>query len=172
MVDNAHILIDTDLITPIDNIETFVMTTNWHYERMNSHELVIHIKGQYCEYQVTILWIEQNDILHIAFSFSVGLSRELMPAPRENALLKLISLMNESLQMGHFDLWREENAIVWRCGQFLSEHHVSTDNLSRLFRMAIDTCERHYPAFQFVLWAGHNPVDALHLVLFETVGEA
>ncbi len=172
MVENAHIVINADSFSPIDDIETFVMTTHWHYDRMNSHELIIHIKGQYCEYQVTNTWIEHSDILHTAFSFSIGLSKEIMSAPREHALLKLLSLMNESLQIGHFDLWREENAIVWRYGQFLSEHHLSSDSLSRLFRMAIDTCERHYPAFQFVLWAGHSPVDALHFVLFETIGQA
>ena len=172
MTENIQILIDTHLLSPIDDIENFIMTTNWCYERISNRELVINIKGQYCEYHATIAWIEQSDILHLAFSFSVGLSRDTLSVSREHSMLKLLSLMNENLQIGHFDLWREENAVVWRYGHFLSEQNLSTDNLSRLFRTAIEICERHYPAFQFVLWAGHSPVDALHFILLETVGEA
>jgi hypothetical protein len=172
MTENTQILVDCHSLSPIDDIENFVMTTNWHYERISSHELVVNIKGQYCEYQVTISWLKESDLIHLAFSFSIGLSKEAMPQHRENSLLKLLCLMNETLQIGHFDLWREENAIVWRHTQFLFGNALSQDDLSGLFRMAIDTCERHYPAFQFVLWAGHSPVDALQFVLFETVGEA
>lgn len=173
MTENVEIRINDMLdMTPIDDIETFVMTTNWRYERINTHEIIINIKGQYCEYQVTISWLEHSNIIHFAFSFSIGLSKEPMSPSREHSLLKLLCLMNEASQIGHFDLWREENAIVWRHGQFLFNKHVSTDDLSHLFRTAIDVCERNYPAFQFVLWAGHSPVDALHFVLFETVGQA
>ncbi|MFT6071607.1 MAG: hypothetical protein ACJARD_000491 [Alphaproteobacteria bacterium] len=172
VADTQDLAMDTDLLTPIDDIETFVMTTSWRYERLSSHELVINFKGHYCEYQATIVWIEHTNILHLAMSFSVGLSKEPMTSTKEHTLLKLLSLMNESLQLGHFDLWREENAIVWRYGQLLSDSALSHDTLSYLFRTAIDTCERHYPAFQFVLWAGHSPADAMQFVLFETAGEA
>ena len=41
-----------------------------------------------------------------------------------------------------------------------------------LMKAAIDACERYYQAFQFVLWAGKSPREALDAVLFETEGEA
>lgn len=159
-------------LNPIDELETFVLGTNWGYDRLSASEIVISLKGQYCEYHVTASWIEHSNILHFAFSFSVGLSKEPMTETREHGLLKLLSLMNESLQIGHFDLWREENAIIWRHGQMLENGSLSHDSMSYLFRLALDTCERNYPAFQFLLWAGHNPYDALRFVLFETAGEA
>ena len=37
---------------------------------------------------------------------------------------------------------------------------------------AIESCERYFQAFQFVVWAGKDAVEALEGVLFETVGEA
>jgi hypothetical protein len=172
MTEHTHIIVNSDTTSPIDDIENFIITTSWHYERISSHELVVNIKGQYCEYHATIAWLEHSNILHIALSFSIGLSREPLPLAREHSILKLLSMMNESLQIGHFDLWRNENAIVWRYGHFLTDHNLSTDNLSKIFRTAIKICEQHYPAFQFVLWAGHTPADALHFVLLETVGEA
>lgn len=169
----THIQIETHNINPIDDIESFLMTTNWRYERISSHEMVINIKGQYCEYHITIAWLEHTDIIHSAVSFSIGLSSQTLPMNQEYALMKLLCLMNETMQVGHFDLWREENSIVWRHSHLLSENvALLPSTISRLFKMAIDGCERHYPAFQFVLWAGHNPDDALRCVLFETVGEA
>jgi len=170
--DNVLEMPETTLDSPIDALETFIMTTNWHYDRISSHEMIVNIKGHYCEYQATIVWLEHTNVLHFALSFSIGLSKEPMIEKKEYALLKLLSMMNEGLQLGHFDLWREENSIVWRYGQIISDNQLSIDMLNYLFRTAIDTCERHYPAFQFVLWAGHSPAEAIQFILFDTIGEA
>jgi hypothetical protein len=170
---DKHTQIEPQNISPIDDMESFLMTTNWRFERVSSHEIVVNLKGQYCEYHITIAWLEQNDILHIAFSFSIGLSSETLPMKQEYSLMKLLCLMNESMQVGHFDLWREENSIVWRHAHALSDNYpLIPTTISKIFRLALESCERHYPAFQFVLWAGHSPIDALRCVLFETVGEA
>jgi len=39
-------------------------------------------------------------------------------------------------------------------------------------RQAVGECDRFYPAFQFVIWGGRNPEDALAASLLETQGEA
>ena len=57
---------DVLLITPIDDIETFILTTNWQYDRLTPHEIVVNFKGSYCEYQITIIWLEHTNILHLA----------------------------------------------------------------------------------------------------------
>ena len=41
-----------------------------------------------------------------------------------------------------------------------------------LIESAIDECERFYPVFQFVLWGGKSPAEALAASLIETRGEA
>ena len=41
-----------------------------------------------------------------------------------------------------------------------------------LLKVALDACDRYYQAFQFVLWAGKTPREALEGAMFETVGEA
>ena len=38
--------------------------------------------------------------------------------------------------------------------------------------IALQECNRFYPAFQHVIWAGKSPRDALDSALFETAGEA
>ena len=37
---------------------------------------------------------------------------------------------------------------------------------------ALDTCERYYRAFQFVVWAGKSAREAIDSVMFETLGQA
>jgi hypothetical protein len=41
-----------------------------------------------------------------------------------------------------------------------------------LLKVAVEACDRYYQAFQFLLWAGKSPADALASAMFETVGEA
>jgi hypothetical protein len=37
---------------------------------------------------------------------------------------------------------------------------------------ALHACERYYPAFQFVVWAGKSAHEAMSAAMFETEGEA
>ena len=37
---------------------------------------------------------------------------------------------------------------------------------------AIHVCERYYPAFQFVVWAGKSAAEAMSAAMFDTEGEA
>jgi hypothetical protein len=41
-----------------------------------------------------------------------------------------------------------------------------------MFASAVQTCERYYPAFQFVVWAGKTAAEAMNAALFDTAGEA
>src|SRR3978361_92085 len=46
------------------------------------------------------------------------------------------------------------------------------EQLNDLVEVAISESERFYPAFQYVVWAGKTPADALTASILETVGEA
>jgi hypothetical protein len=41
-----------------------------------------------------------------------------------------------------------------------------------LLRAALEACERYYQSFQFVVWAGKSPDEALAATLLETQGQA
>ena len=42
----------------------------------------------------------------------------------------------------------------------------------RLIGLAIETCERYYPAFQFAAWGGKTAEEAIEASLLDTVGSA
>jgi hypothetical protein len=41
-----------------------------------------------------------------------------------------------------------------------------------MIQAALETCERYYQAFQYVVWAGKRAEDAIATALFETEGHA
>ena len=49
---------------------------------------------------------------------------------------------------------------------------LTVEERNRLVDIALSECERFYPAFQFVIWGGKPPNDAVQAALLETVGEA
>src|SRR5215475_1898832 len=49
---------------------------------------------------------------------------------------------------------------------------LKPEQLNDLVEVAISESERFYPAFQYVVWAGKSPTDALTASILETVGEA
>ena len=49
---------------------------------------------------------------------------------------------------------------------------VAVEQLEDLVDIAISECERFYPAFNFLLWGGKTPDEALEAAMLETVGEA
>ena len=79
------------------------------------------------------------------------------------SVLKLLASLNETMAVGKYDLWREK--ILLYGAMIRSSQKIVTDYFVRIFRLAIDTCERNYSAFQFVLWAGQSPHEAIQNVI-------
>ena len=52
------------------------------------------------------------------------------------------------------------------------EGNMSLAAAELLVESAIEECERFYPVFQFVLWGGKTPSDAIAAALIDTQGEA
>ena len=49
---------------------------------------------------------------------------------------------------------------------------ASTAQCESMLTGAIHACERYYPAFNFVVWAGKSPQEAMAAAMFDTDGEA
>jgi hypothetical protein len=49
---------------------------------------------------------------------------------------------------------------------------ASSGQCEAVLSTALDSCERYFPAFQFVVWSGKSAREALDSAMFETAGEA
>jgi hypothetical protein len=153
---------------PLDLVERLASLNDWSFDRDSDDELSVSVTGGWADYHVAITWLAEVESLHIACAFDLR-----VPDRRRNEVMNLVSLVNEQLWLGHFDLWSRENVVMYRHALLLSGGAEPTEEQAAgLIKAAIDACERYYQAFQFVVWAGKNAREALEGALLETVGEA
>lgn len=153
---------------PVDVIEHVAASNEWSFERTGDDEIAISVAGSWTDYHISFSWMEEYEALHLACAFDIKVAE-----PRVNEVLRLLSLINEQLLMGHFDLWRQEGAIMYRQSLLLAGGAEPTSRqVEVLLSSAIEACETYFQAFQFVVWSGVTAREAMESVLFETVGQA
>ena len=96
-------------------------------------------------------------------------------AEKRSAIHEALGLINEQLWLGHFEMWSASGLIVFRHATILDAREsegLSLEQAEAIAEAALEECERFYPVFQFVLWGGKSPVEAISAALIETAGEA
>ena len=153
---------------PVDVIEQVAHANEWAFERAGDDEIAISVAGNWTDYHISFSWMEDFEALHLACAFDLK-----VPPHRQDEIQRLLARINEKLVVGHFDLWRKEGAVMFRHSLLLSNGLDATSGQAeRMLAMALESCERFYQAFQFVIWADKSAEDALAATMFETVGEA
>lgn len=153
---------------PLDVVEQVVASKDWAFERLGDHEIAAEVVLLGCAYRLWFAWCDERQALHFSCAFDLR-----VPAARRGALYELLAAINERLWIGHFDLWSDSGMVVFRQTMPLrGAPAVVTDQLEDLAGFALAECERHYPAFQFLIWGGKSPTEALAAAMFETMGEA
>ena len=153
---------------PLDVVERLASLRDWIFDRAETDEMSVSVSGRWTDYHVAFTWIEDVEALHVASAFDLK-----VPERRRLEILKLVTLVNEQLWIGHFDLWSTDSVVMFRHSLLLTGGVAPTQpQCAALMKAAIETCERYFQAFQFVLWAGKPAREALDAVLFETEGEA
>lgn len=155
-------------INPVDMIEHVASHNQWEFERSSDDEICLTVSGVWTDYNVSLSWMEDFEALHLACAFDLK-----VPENRIWETTKLLSLINEQMLIGHFDVWMKEGTVMFRQTLMLNGGAVPTgEQLECLMVSALEACERYYQAFQFVVWAGHEAEKAIEGALFETHGSA
>lgn len=152
---------------PVDMIEFVAASNDWTFERSGEDEIAMTVEGRWADYHVSFSWMEEFEALHLACAFDIK-----VPDARVNEVIRLLSHVNGQVLMGHFDLWRQEDVVIFRQSLLLAGGAEPTNQqVEVLLSSALDACESYYQAFQFVVWSGMAAKAAMEVVLFETVGE-
>jgi len=164
-------LIDVDAdrqAHPVDMIERIATLNDWSFDRTGDDEITISVDGSWSDYHVSLTWMGELESLHLACAFDLK-----VPDRRRAEVHHLLTLVNEQLWLGHFDLWSDEGVVAYRHTLLLAGGaEASAAQCEALLEAALEACERHYQAFQFVIWAGKSAKEAMEVVAFETVGQA
>jgi hypothetical protein len=153
---------------PVDVVERLAAVNEWSFARASDDEVTLVVAGRWTDYQVSFTWMPEIEALHLACAFDLR-----VPERRRPEVTELAALVNEQLWVGHFDAWFKDGIIMFRHALVLTGGVAAADaQCEALLGIALNACERHYQAFQFVVWAGKNPREALESSVFETRGEA
>jgi len=153
---------------PLDVVERMAAGNNWPFERAGEDEIGLVVTGRWTNYQVSFTWMGDIEALHLACAFDLK-----VPEARLTEVQRLIGLINEQLWIGHFDVWTQNGAIMFRHALVLAGGIAASGRqCEAVLGTALDSCERYFPAFNFVVWAGKSPREAMESAMFDTAGEA
>ncbi|HIJ37485.1 MAG TPA: hypothetical protein HPP80_01195 [Rhodospirillaceae bacterium] len=153
---------------PLDLVEQFVSANDWPFDRRSEDEMAVEVPGRWCDYSLYFAWREDIGALHFTCAMDMKVQ-----AIKRGHLHELLAAVNERLWLGHFGLWADEGVPMFRHAVLLRGlMGASMEQIEDLVDIALSECERFYPAFQFVIWGGKSPDEAISAALLDTVGEA
>ncbi|MEM7568807.1 MAG: YbjN domain-containing protein [Pseudomonadota bacterium] len=156
------------LANPLDSVEELFEANEWSFEREGDEEITAVVPSGWCDYQLRFFWRQAEGVLQAVNMFDLK-----VPEAKRGPICETLALINERLWMGHFESWTDGDALLYRHATFLDElAQLSPNHAHALVQTAVGECDRFYPVFQFVLWAGKSPAEAVEAAMLDTVGNA
>ncbi|MEN9856271.1 MAG: hypothetical protein RLZZ157_1397 [Pseudomonadota bacterium] len=155
---------DADIL---DVVEAVLSAETKAFERLDEE---VHFAAAitYCDLHGIFLAREDAPSLALRLIFDLK-----APRMRRADIASLLALLNEALWLGHFELSSDDNTLSWRMVvPMIGRDGPEPAEVAAILAAGVDACERFYPAFNFLLWAGKTPEEAAEAALFETAGEA
>jgi hypothetical protein len=153
---------------PIEMLAAYCEAHGWDHDRVNEDELVATVQGSWASYEVRAIWRQQDQVLQLIILPDVRVVED-----KRSAIYEALSLINEQIWLGHFEHWSSSGSIIFRHALLLGQNDgLTLGQAETILETAIDECERFYPVFQFVLWGGKTPAEAISASMIETRGEA
>jgi len=152
----------------MDVVEQTLLAADWACER--SEEGLIHCASltRWGEFGGMFAW--RDEPASLTFSLTLDLRA---PHVKQTAISDLLRRINERLWLGHFDYWNEDGVAVFRHTiPMLDRIAPDPGEVAAILAAALDAADQFLPAFNFVVWAGKTPEEAVTAVVFETHGEA
>lgn len=162
------LILDRDTANPLEVLEQLAGFRDWPFDRRADDELAVEVPGRWGDLGLYFAWSPEISALHISCSYNLR-----VPEGRKPQVYELMAQCNEKLWLGHFAVWAEEGLPMFRYALLVDpKSHASPDRLEDVMDVAVSECERFYPAFQYVIWGGKTPPEAIELAMLDTAGEA
>lgn len=153
---------------PLDVVEAVLEAAGWPCDRDDEGTLQVVAETRWGDMGALFAYRPEPSAIH----FSLTLDVKAMAAKR-TAIAELVMLANERLWIGHFDFWAEDGVIIYRYTfPMEGREEVTHGEVRAVLAAAVSAADRFMPAFNFLVWAGKSPREAMDAVMFETQGEA
>lgn len=153
---------------PVEMLAALFEARGWAHEFVSDDELTGEVQGSWASYQLRAVWRAEDSVLQLLCLPDIR-----VPDDKRGAMFEVLGLINEQLWLGHFDIWSNNAMLLYRHGLLLGDDGLlSLSQAQMLIEVAVEECDRFYPAFQFILWGDKSPAEALASALVDAAGEA
>lgn len=152
---------------PMDLVEQVICDQGWNFSRVQDDEMAAEYRGKWCDYSLHFIWSHEVSAFHFTCAFDVYIPRE-----KQELVYQLLALLNDKLWLGHFSILQDEGLPMYRHSLPLRGSFMSSEQVEDLLEISLSECERFYPTFQYVVWGGKQPLEALQAAMIDPVGEA
>ena len=157
-----------DESAPVEMLAALFEARDWPFEYAGEDEISAEVKGSWATYQVQAIWRAEDHVLQL-----LCLPEVRVPEGKRAAMYEALTLINEQLWLGHFDMWSNGGVVLFRHGLMLGEEGLlGPAQAQMVVEAAIEECDRFYPVFQFILWGDKTPSEALAAAMVDAAGEA
>ena len=159
-----------DDAAPVDMLAQLFEARGWACERAGDGEIIASATGSWAQYEISGVWRSEDQVLQFLTFPDIKVATE-----KRQAIYESLGLINEQLWLGHFEMWSGSGILVFRHATILDTRDsdgLSLEQAEAIVEAAMEECERFYPVFQFVLWGGKSPTEAIAAALIDTHGEA
>ena len=162
------IIHDAANLDALDVIEGVLDGAGFPYERDEDEAVQCGVNTRWGEMGGLFARRDAPPAVHVSITLDVKVQ-----SARKTQIAQLIMMANERLWLGHFDYWQEEGVIMFRHALPLLDREAPTQGeIKAVLLAATEGIDRFVPAFNFVIWAGKTPEEAIEAAMFETAGEA
>jgi len=153
---------------PVEMLAALCEARGWSYDYAGDDEVTAEVQGSWASYQLRGIWRADDHVLQL-----ICLPDIRIPDDKKAPMFEVLSLVNEQMWLGHFDVWSNGMVLLYRHAMLLGDDGLlSLAQAQTALEAAIDECDRFYPAFQFILWGDKSPAEALASALVDAAGEA
>ena len=153
---------------PVEMLASLFEARGWPFEFVSDDEISGQVQGSWANYQLRGIWRSEDNVLQLLCLPDIRVAED-----KRLAMFEVLGMINEQLWLGHFDVWSNGSVLLYRHGLMLGDEGLlSISQAQMLIEVAVEECDRFYPAFQFILWGDKSPADALAAALVDAAGEA
>ena len=142
---------DTEIgVDPLDVVEHVLNAENLAFDRTDDGDLAFALTGDWKDYELWFAWRPEADCLQLCLSLDVRIAKS-----KRAAAYELVSLINQRVWLGHFEVWPEDGEIVFRHAMALSTGDRPTlAQAASMIDAAVESADRFFPAFDFMKKGG------------------
>jgi hypothetical protein len=158
-----------EAVDPMEMVEAVIATDDrFACERAEDGDVHFTFKSAWGE---ALGYFSYRDELP-ALLFTLGFELQAPPSRHAEAA-RLAARINETLWLGHFDVWSDDGTIIFRHAMpMIGRDEISVGEIQAMLAAALDAADRFQPAFNYLILAGLPAHEAAAAALFETAGEA